>query len=120
MGAAHLSFTQALEAASAGQIFTTHTPVPAGHDHFPPDLMARYFSDYASSLGLSIQDFYRWGVKIRQWDDKSIPPDTNLNKLQELIGIHAGNRDRCRCRSRSASVGKRCIIRVRHAETQGI
>src|SRR5690606_12513088 len=27
-------------------VFTTHTPVPAGHDYFPPDLLARYLSPY--------------------------------------------------------------------------
>ena len=39
-----LSFAEAREAACAGLIFTTHTPVPAGHDYFQPDLMARYFT----------------------------------------------------------------------------
>ena len=37
-----LSFAEAREVASAGLVFTTHTPVPAGHDYFPPDLMDRY------------------------------------------------------------------------------
>ena len=31
-----LSLPEAREVASAGLIFTTHTPVPAGHDYFPP------------------------------------------------------------------------------------
>jgi len=34
-----LSFSEAREVASAGLIFTTHTPVPAGHDYFPPALL---------------------------------------------------------------------------------
>ena len=34
-------------------VFTTHTPVPAGHDYFPADLMDRYFGDYCAGLGLS-------------------------------------------------------------------
>lgn len=56
-----LGFAAAREAASAGLIFTTHTPVAAGHDYFPPDLMDRYFGDYARSLGLSRQEFLALG-----------------------------------------------------------
>ncbi|MFQ6059490.1 MAG: glycosyltransferase family 1 protein, partial [Anaerolineae bacterium] len=56
-----LSFAEAREAASAGLIFTTHTPVAAGHDYFPPDLMDRYFADYARGLGLSRREFLALG-----------------------------------------------------------
>ena len=56
-----LSFAEAREAASASLVFTTHTPVPAGHDYFPPDLMDRYFADYARSLDLSRYDFLALG-----------------------------------------------------------
>jgi starch phosphorylase len=37
-----LNFREARELASAGLIFTGHTPVPAGHDYFPPSLVERY------------------------------------------------------------------------------
>ncbi|HKC86178.1 MAG TPA: hypothetical protein VKG02_09410, partial [Blastocatellia bacterium] len=63
MEANHLSFAEAREAASAGLIFTTHTPVPAGHDYFQPDLMERHFAEYASGLGLSFRDFLALGRK---------------------------------------------------------
>jgi glycogen phosphorylase len=43
--AAGLSFEEAKEAVRAGTVFTTHTPVPAGIDRFPRELVARYFSD---------------------------------------------------------------------------
>ena len=56
-----LSFAEAREMASASQVFTTHTPVPAGHDRFPPHMMDRYFTDYASKLGLSRRDFLALG-----------------------------------------------------------
>ena len=59
----HLSFAEAREATSAGLIFTTHTPVPAGHDNFSPELMARYFGEYANSLGLSWREFMALGRK---------------------------------------------------------
>ena len=56
-----LSFAEAREVASAGLIFTTHTPVPAGHDYFPPALVNRYLGDYIRRLGLSLQDFLGLG-----------------------------------------------------------
>ncbi|HEX5083225.1 MAG TPA: alpha-glucan family phosphorylase [Blastocatellia bacterium] len=63
MEANRLSFAEAREAASAGLIFTTHTPVPAGHDYFQSDLMERYFSEFAKGLGLSFRDFLALGRK---------------------------------------------------------
>ncbi|MBN1247967.1 MAG: alpha-glucan family phosphorylase [Anaerolineae bacterium] len=48
-----LSFAEAREAASAGLVFTTHTPVPAGHDRFPPHLMQHYFHDFVTG-GLTL------------------------------------------------------------------
>jgi starch phosphorylase len=56
-----LSFAEAKEAASAGNVFTTHTPVPAGIDRFPPQLMDKYFSDYYRLLGLSREEFLALG-----------------------------------------------------------
>jgi starch phosphorylase len=55
------SFAEARELASAGLVFTGHTPVEAGHDYFPPPLMDRYFSDYARALGLSRAEFLGLG-----------------------------------------------------------
>ncbi|HXK09491.1 MAG TPA: alpha-glucan family phosphorylase [Vicinamibacteria bacterium] len=48
-----LSFPEALEAARAGGVFTTHTPVPAGFDVFPPELMDRYFGAWLREVGAS-------------------------------------------------------------------
>jgi glycogen phosphorylase len=56
-----LSFTEARLLASAGIVFTTHTPVEAGHDYFPPDLMDRYFGDYTRALGISRDEFLSFG-----------------------------------------------------------
>lgn len=56
-------FAAAREAATAGMAFTTHTPVPAGHDYFSPELMDRYFSNHACALGLSRRDFLALGRK---------------------------------------------------------
>ena len=42
-----LSFSEALWATRAGNVFTTHTPVEAGFDRFPLDLLARYAQAWA-------------------------------------------------------------------------
>ena len=57
-----LTFAEARELASAGLVFTTHTPVPAGHDRFPPNLMEMYFGDYYKNrLGLTRAEFLALG-----------------------------------------------------------
>ena len=42
-------------------VFTTHTPVPAGHDIFPPEMMDRYFSNYWPQLGVERDEFLALG-----------------------------------------------------------
>ena len=61
----NLKFAEARELASAALVFTTHTPVAAGHDYFPYDLMNTYFSQYAAELGLPFNDFMALGRKDR-------------------------------------------------------
>ena len=57
-----LSFEEAARQVRNTSIFTTHTPVAAGHDVFPFDLMEKYFRSYWPSLGLSRDEFFRLGV----------------------------------------------------------
>ena len=61
---------EAREVASAGLIFTGHTPVPAGHDYFPPALLDRYLSDYMRSLGLTRCEFLGWAGRIPHNDSE--------------------------------------------------
>ncbi len=56
-----LSFAEALEAVRAGAVFTTHTPVPAGIDRFPRELMERYFGNWAGACGISIDQLMHLG-----------------------------------------------------------
>lgn len=56
-----ITFAEAREAASAGLVYTSHTPVPAGHDYFSPELVDKYFHDYMGSLGLSLNEFLAMG-----------------------------------------------------------
>ncbi len=66
-----LGFAEAREAASAGLVFTTHTPVAAGHDYFPADLVVRYFGDFARSLNLPPQEFLGLGRRNPQDDNET-------------------------------------------------
>ncbi len=56
-----ISFSEAREAATAGTVFTTHTPVPAGNDYFTPALMDKYFVDFYRKCGLSRKEFLGLG-----------------------------------------------------------
>jgi starch phosphorylase len=56
-----LTFEEALEAARASNVFTTHTPVPAGIDLFDPGLMYYYFSEYCVEVGIDFQQLMALG-----------------------------------------------------------
>jgi starch phosphorylase len=56
-----LSFDAALEMTAANTVFTTHTPVPAGHDIFDHALMDQYFSDFAKQLGIGVAELLELG-----------------------------------------------------------
>jgi len=52
----------ALDKVRQTTIFTTHTPVPAGHDIFPYPLMEKYFLPFWTSLGLDRETFFHLGM----------------------------------------------------------
>jgi len=64
-----LSFNEARDIVSASCLFTTHTPVPAGIDLFPPDMIAHYFGEYSKKLGISVGELIGLG-RLRPKDIK--------------------------------------------------
>jgi len=56
-----LSFAEALEATRAGTVFTTHTPVPAGHDIFPSGMFDEYMGHFAEKLGIKNDQLHALG-----------------------------------------------------------
>ena len=57
-------FDVALSVTRAGNVFTTHTPVEAGFDRFPPDLMEAHMKQYAEAeLGISLSQLLALGRK---------------------------------------------------------
>ena len=59
----NMSFEEAKEVVISSSVFTTHTPVPAGNDVFPLDMIDRYFSNYWSQIRLQRHDFISLGLK---------------------------------------------------------
>ena len=72
-----LSFAEAREMVRASSLYTTHTPVPAGHDHFSEHLMRGYLYNYASDLGIEWGEFMALG-RLHA-DDAG--EDFNMSKL---------------------------------------
>ncbi|MDX9787971.1 MAG: alpha-glucan family phosphorylase [Desulfobacterales bacterium] len=60
------NFAAARQRVVDSTIFTTHTPVPAGHDVFPYPLIERYFHQYWPGLGLDREAFFQMGVHPEQ------------------------------------------------------
>jgi glycogen phosphorylase len=56
-----LSFNEALEFVRVTNVFTTHTPVPAGIDTFHPDLIRTYLEDFARAMGISLAVLLGYG-----------------------------------------------------------
>jgi len=57
-----LDFASALEAVAVNTVFTTHTAVPAGHDHFSTQMVMQYFQDRCVELGISGEQLLALGL----------------------------------------------------------
>ncbi|MCL1833222.1 MAG: alpha-glucan family phosphorylase [Leptospirales bacterium] len=56
-----MTFDEALSYVTANNLFTTHTPVPAGNDRFLPEMMDKYFSETYKELGITSEQFMALG-----------------------------------------------------------
>ena len=83
-----MSFSEALEVIRSSSLFTTHTPVPAGHDAFPESMIRQYMSHYPDVLKITWEQFINLG--------KTNPNDPNqkfsmsvlaCNLSQEVNGV---------------------------------
>jgi starch phosphorylase len=61
------SFHQAVNEIKAGSIFTTHTPVPAGNDAFPYQMIEKFFWQYWPQLNISHDEFMELGRQDQHW-----------------------------------------------------
>ena len=57
-----LDFASALEAVAVNTVFTTHTAVPAGHDHFSTQMLLHYFQGCCTELGVPSDNLLSLGL----------------------------------------------------------
>lgn len=87
-----LTFQQAAERIRVSNIFTTHTPVPAGNDQFPVWLVEKYFSQFWPQLNLSRDEFIELARHAQPWGEMFSMPVLALrlsehrNAVSELHG----------------------------------
>ena len=67
-----LDFQTALEVSRAGTVFTTHTPVPAGIDRFPRDMVGQYFGGDNATPGLPVQKILALGSEDYEGGDRDM------------------------------------------------
>ncbi len=83
-----LSFLQAVELVRASTLFTTHTPVPAGHDAFTEDLLRTYIPHYPVRLNISWNTFMNLGRYFENNNDQKFSMSVLASKLsQEINGV---------------------------------
>lgn len=83
-----LSFAESLELVRASSLFTTHTPVPAGHDSFPEDMLRTFMLHYPERLGITWEQFMDLG-KLNPGDELERFSMSYLaaNISQEINGV---------------------------------
>jgi starch phosphorylase len=67
-----LDFDSALEKARAGTVFTTHTPVPAGIDRFPRELIEMQFGGENTTAGLPVGKILALGAEDYEGGDRTV------------------------------------------------
>jgi phosphorylase/glycogen(starch) synthase len=83
-----LTFPQALEVVRSSTLFTTHTPVPAGHDAFPEELIRRYLPHYPDHLNITWDQFMNLGRMIENDPHEKYSMSVLAAKLsQDINGV---------------------------------
>ncbi len=91
------SFEEVKNTVRGKGVFTTHTPVPAGHDRFSFEQIDRYFSHYWTHLGLSKQEFLALGKQPSSEDGDSFNMTVLALRLcRSANGVSKLNGEVCR------------------------
>ena len=84
----HLSFSEAVEVVRASSLFTTHTPVPAGHDAFEETMLRAFIGDYAEKLHVDWQQILALGkINVGDPHEKFSMSFLAANLSQEVNGV---------------------------------
>ena len=84
---AGLTYAQATEMVTKSDVFTTHTPVPAGNDQFPLWLVDKYFAQVWPELGLTRDQFIDLGKQSQPWGDSFVMPVLALRLSQQRNAV---------------------------------
>lgn len=88
MQAGHLSFNESVELVRASGLFTTHTPVPAGHDAFDENLLGKYLGHYPGRFGIDWREFIALGkIDPDNRDEKFSMSVLAANLSQNVNGV---------------------------------
>ena len=80
-------FDKAVEKVKKRTVFTTHTPVPAGSDEFPPWLMDKYFSHFWPELGLEREQFIDLALRQMPWGETFSMPLLAFRTSEKRNGV---------------------------------
>ena len=84
----NLDFDVAKELVKTSTLFTTHTPVPAGHDAFEENLMRTYLSHFPPRVNISWEDFMNLGrMRHNDPNEKFSMSVLAVNLSQEVNGV---------------------------------
>ncbi|HLO60983.1 MAG TPA: alpha-glucan family phosphorylase [Bacteroidales bacterium] len=84
----NLSFAEAKEIVRSSTLFTTHTPVPAGHDEFDENLLRQYIGHYPDRLKISWNELMSLGrSNINAWGEKFNMSYLAANLSQQMNGV---------------------------------
>ncbi len=84
----NFTFAESLEIVRASTVFTTHTPVPAGHDSFSDDLVMVYMGHYPDRLNITWEEFVGLGkIKASDPNEKFSMSHLAANLSQEVNGV---------------------------------
>jgi len=87
-----LDFWQALEVVRSNSVFTTHTPVPAGNDAFPQDIVDQYLGKWYARFAISRDEFMNLALHHQPWGPTfsmtvlALKSSSKANGVSELHG----------------------------------
>ena len=87
-----LTFWEALEMVRASSAFTTHTPVPAGNDAFPQEIVAHYLGKWFERFAISREEFMNLALHHQPWGPTfsmtvlALKSSSKANGVSELHG----------------------------------
>lgn len=84
----NLTFTEAVEVVRSSSLYTTHTPVPAGHDSFSEDILRGYFSHYPGRMNITWEVMMSLGkIDPSNPAEKFSMSNMAANLSQEINGV---------------------------------